>query len=204
MLKYIIKKMITDYKDTIGNMVVNACIMSMLTVCICIMTNISVIIESDIYKNGLSVANVADPFIREKMGAIFGIMNMLSILLIMFFSVLYFLKLKSDIIKERQRIAMFQVLGYSDFRRGLAVFTGKMLETIIPTVAGFVIANSIWQSLCKQKTFYTLMSVLDEEIYFKVGYVVPAVIILMVITFIGSMVMMRKRMNLVSELKGEE
>ncbi len=204
MLKYIINKMIAERKDTIGNIVLYSCIMSMLMVCMCIIMNINAITANANYKNGLLAAGIADPFIREKMDAIFGIMNVLSLILITFFSVLYFLKIKADIINERQRIAMFQVLGYSDFRRGMTIFVGKTIELIIPTIIGMVIANSIWSVLCSQETFYTLMTVLDEKIYFRIKYSVPVIIILILITFVSSMLIMRKRINLVSDLKGEE
>ncbi len=204
MLKYIISKLLVERKDTIGNIVLYSCIMSMLMVCVCIIVNINIITTNDEYKNGLLAASISDPFIREKMDAMFGIINVLSLILILFFSVLYFLKIKSDIINERQRIAMFQVLGYSDFRRGMTIFIGKMVELIIPIIIGMIIANSIWSFLCSQETFNTLMTVLDEKIHFKIKYSVPAIIILMLITFIASMWMMKRKINLVSSLKGEE
>ena len=204
MLKYIINKMIAERKDTIGNIVLYSCIMSMLMVCMCIIMNINTITANVNYKNGLLAAGVTDPFIREKMDAIFGIMNVLSLILITFFSVLYFLKIKADIINERQRLAMFQVLGYNDFRRGMTIFVGKTVELIIPTIVGMVIANSIWNVLCSQEIFYTLMTVLDEKIHFRIKCLVPVIIILILITFVSSMLIMRKRINIVSDLKGEE
>ena len=204
MLKYIINKMIAERKDTIGNIVLYSCIMSMLMVCMCIIMNINTITANVNYKNGLLAAGVTDPFIREKMDAIFGIMNVLSLILITFFSVLYFLKIKADIINERQRLAMFQVLGYNDFRRGMTIFVGKTVELIIPTIVGMVIANSIWNVLCSQEIFHTLMTVLDEKIHFRIKCLVPLIIILILITFVSSMLIMRKRINIVSDLKGEE
>ena len=176
----------------------------MLMVCMCIIMNINTITANVNYKNGLLAAGVTDPFIREKMDAIFGIMNVLSLILITFFSVLYFLKIKADIINERQRLAMFQVLGYNDFRRGMTIFVGKTVELIIPTIVGMVIANSIWNVLCSQEIFYTLMTVLDEKIHFRIKCLVPVIIILILITFVSSMLIMRKRINIVSDLKGEE
>ncbi|MDE7308241.1 MAG: hypothetical protein K2N61_06180 [Lachnospiraceae bacterium] len=167
MIRYIIKKMISDWKTTIGNILFISCLMAVLMICCHVAARIQRMVKNKWYKNSLEVASINDAFIREKMGAILWMILILVGIISVFCLVVYALKLRLDIIKEDKHIKLFQILGYTKQRQTGALYFGKMIETLLSSIAGSIIAYNTWNYLCKQKIFLGLVTMMDERADFQ-------------------------------------
>lgn len=167
MIRYIIKKMISDWKATIGNILFISCLMAVLMICCHVAMRIQRMVKNKWYKNSLEVASINDAFIREKMGAILWMILILVGIISVFCLVVYALKLRLDIIKEGKHIKLFQILGYTKQRQTGALYFGKMIETLLSSITGSIIAYNIWNYLCKQKIFLGLVTMMDERAEFQ-------------------------------------
>ncbi len=166
MMRYIIKKMISDWKTTIGNILFISCLIAVLMICCHVAMRIQRMVKNKWYKNSLEVASINDAFIREKMGAILW-MILILVGIISVFCVVYALKLRLDIIKEDKHIKLFQILGYTKQRQTGALYFGKMIETLLSFITGSIIAYNTWNYLCKQKIFLGLVTMMDERADFQ-------------------------------------
>ncbi len=167
MVRYIIKKMISDWKTTIGNILFISCLMAVLMICCHVAVRIQGMVKNKWYKNSLEVASINDAFIREKMGAILWMTLILVGIISAFCLVVYALKLRLDIIKESKYIMIFQILGYTKQRQTGALYFGKMIETLVSFVTGSIIAYNTWNYLCKQKIFLGLVTMMHEKAEFQ-------------------------------------
>ena len=167
MMRYIIKKMISDWKTTIGNILFISCLIAVLMICCHVAMRIQRMVKNKWYKNSLEVASINDAFIREKMGAILWMILILVGIISVFCLVVYALKLKLDIIKEDKHIKLFQILGYTKQRQTGALYFGKMIETLLSFITGSIIAYNTWNYLCKQKIFLGLVTMMDERADFQ-------------------------------------
>ncbi len=167
MMRYIIKKMISDWKTTIGNILFISCLIAVLMICCHVAMRIQRMVKNKWYKNSLEVASINDAFIREKMGAILWMILILVGIISVFCLVVYALKLRLDIIKEDKHIKQFQILGYTKQRQTGALYFGKMIETLLSFITGSIIAYNTWNYLCKQKIFLGLVTMMDERADFQ-------------------------------------
>ncbi|MCI9369921.1 MAG: hypothetical protein HFH65_06310 [Lachnospiraceae bacterium] len=167
MMRYIIKKMISDWKTTIGNILFISCLIAVLMICCHVAMRIQRMVKNKWYKNSLEVASINDAFIREKMGAILWMILILVGIISVFCLVVYALKLRLDIIKEDKHIKLFQILGYTKQRQTGALYFGKMIETLLSFITGSIIAYNTWNYLCKQKIFLGLVTMMDERADFQ-------------------------------------
>ncbi|MCI8717039.1 MAG: hypothetical protein K1W19_00850 [Lachnospiraceae bacterium] len=167
MMRYIIKKMISDWKTTIGNILFISCLIAVLMICCHVAMRIQRMVKNKWYKNSLEVASINDAFIREKMGAILWMILILVGMISVFCLVVYALKLRLDIIKEDKHIKLFQILGYTKQRQTGALYFGKMIETLLSFITGSIIAYNTWNYLCKQKIFLGLVTMMDERADFQ-------------------------------------
>lgn len=167
MMRYIIKKMISDWKTTIGNILFISCLIAVLMICCHVAMRIQRMVKNKWYKNSLEVASINDAFIREKMGAILWMILILVGIISVFCLVIYALKLRLDIIKEDKHIKLFQILGYTKQRQTGALYFGKMIETLLSFITGSIIAYNTWNYLCKQKIFLGLVTMMDERADFQ-------------------------------------
>jgi len=183
MVRYIIKKMFSDWKTTIRNILFISCLMAVLMICCHVAARIQKMVKNEWYKNSLEVASIHDAFIREKMGAILWMILILVGIISVFCLLVYALKLKLDIVKEGGHIMVFQILGYTKQRQIGALYLGKMIEILPSSVIGGIVAYNIWNYLCKQKIFLSLMTMMDERAEFQLLIVCLVLLIFAVWNF---------------------
>lgn len=204
MTTYIWKKMVVNRKETVGNILFVSCIVAVLIVCWHVIEKIREMVQNDWYKYSMEVASIQDPFIRDKMGAILWMVMVLVGIVIVFCFVLYALKLKMDIIKERQRISVFQVLGYTSLQRIHALYLGKLAELLPAAVVGSVLAACMWKLLCKQELLVELMTMMDDNLKFQWQSGWLLAILLAVLGYVVIFLVIRKKTNITDMLKGAE
>lgn len=203
MIQYVFKRMISEMKETIGNTLVVSCIVAVLTICFQIVRRLTLMLDNDWYKNSMEVAAIGDYYIREKMGVIISVVFVIIGILYLFCVVIYGLKLKLDIMKERTRISVFQILGYTRMQMLFSLYIGKILELIIASFVGCFVAYSIWSILCKQKKFLYFMTLINEDIKFQVESVGVNIGGLLILSFIVIYWVLRKNVHMM-DMKGEE
>lgn len=203
MTKYIIKKMVSEWKETAGNIIFVSCFMAVLIICLHVAARIQGMVKNEWYKNSLEVASINDAFIREKMGAILWAILVLLGIISIFCLFLYALKLKLEIVKESRNISVFQVLGYTMWRRTGALYVGKMLEILISSIISSILSYVIWNCLCNQKIFLGLMTMMDEKAEFQQIFVWIVFSIFAVWNFFIIFWVIKKKINTMDMLKTE-
>lgn len=193
MVRYIIKKMLSDWKTTIRNIIFISCLMAVLMICCHVAARIQKMVKNKWYKNSLEVASINDAFIREKMGAILWMILILVGIISIFCLLIYALKLKLDITKEGRHIFMFQILGYTKQRQTGALYLGKMIEILPSFVIGSIVAYNMWNYLCRQKMFLGLMTMMDEKAEFQLVIVCLVLLVFTVWNFFIIFWVMRKK-----------
>ena len=203
MIKYIFCKMSDRKIETIGNVVLYICMISMISVCSCLLDKIQQIINNENYKSGVETVNIVDPFIREKMDAIFVIMICVAVVISIVFVIIFVLKIRLDVIKERYIISLYQIIGYGVIRRVNAIYTGKIIELLLSTVFSYFIANGVWGYLCNQKMFKELFSMLDKNLDFNIWYTGLIVCIFAILSWLTIFVLLYKKSDIMKGLKGD-
>lgn len=204
MTKYIWNKMKTDWKETVGNILLTSCLIAILIVGCQLAGKITDMLENDWYKKSVAQAAVRDPFIKEKLGMILWTILIIVAIIVVFCFMLYGLKIKLDVTKEGNRIGLFQVLGYTTLRRSGSLYIGKMLEIIPACVIGSVAGFWIWKILCKQKVFAELILLMKDSERFLVSYAVGIYAIFALWTYVNVLWQTVKKRNLAMILKGTE
>ena len=111
MMKYIIKKMITDRKTTIGNIIFTSCLMAVFMICCHVIIRLQKMVKNKWYENSIEAASINDAFIREKLGAILWMLLILVGIISIFCLVVYALKLRLEIIKQESTINVDASVG---------------------------------------------------------------------------------------------
>ncbi len=167
MIQYIYKKMLEEVKETIGSIMIGAFVIAVLTVCLQIILRLSMMLENEWYKNSLELAAIGDYFIREKMGVIVKSVSATIGIIYAFCLVIYLLKIKLDIVKERERISVFWVLGYTRMQMCGLLYVSRLCLLVASTVFGGVFAYIAWLVICRQEIFYNFMTLINEDMSFK-------------------------------------
>jgi len=167
MIQYIYKKMLEEVKETIGSIMIGAFVVAVLTVCLQIILRLNMMLENEWYKNSLEVAAINDYFIREKMGVIVKSVSATVIIVYVFCMVIYLLKVKLDIVKERERISVFWVLGYTRMQMCGLLYISRLCLLVASVALGSILSYIAWRLICKQDIFYNFMTLINEDMSFK-------------------------------------
>lgn len=203
MKQYVLKRMLSEWKETIGNICLVSCVMTVLIVCFQIGARIKEIIDNKWYKESLEIIKVHDPFISDKMGVIMSVILAVLVVVCIFCLILYALKLKMDIIKESRWISVFQILGYTNIRRIATLYLGKILEMSFAFLLGTGVSYGVWDYLCKQEKFYELMIFMEERAVFDYAFAWMSFGILAVESLLIISLVIKFRTSIM-DIKGEE
>jgi len=201
MQKYIFNKMLSEKREYISGTIILTCIISVVIVCMQIAEKLLLMLQNDWYKNSIEVLLVSDHLIREKMGLIIGIVLVIVSIIFLFCVVVYSLKLKLDIVKERERISVYLVIGYTRSQVIMAIFWGKAIELGIASVFGVLLAYMLWKILCGQELFYSFMELIDKEVSFNLRFVIVCFVVFALIGFINISYNINRKVGLM-DMKG--
>ncbi len=203
MIQYIYKKMICDKKETIGDILIISCIIAMLTICLQIVSKLTMVLKDNWLEDRLQVVEITDTFIRGKLGVIIVFVFLIIGIIYVFGIVLFGIKLQLEIVKERAKISVFQVLGYTNVQISISLFIGKMIEIIVALLFGTIFAWGIWKILCEQDVFYNFIIIFDNNIGFQMEWTLINMFVMIFFSFPVIYMALRKKVHIM-DMKGEE
>jgi len=202
MIKYIFNKYFAEKKDMISSVIIVGCITSVVMVCVQIALRLNMMLEDDWYKNSIEILSAGDPFIREKTGVIIKFVFALLAFILAFCVIVYILKIKLDITREKERLSVFLVLGYTKKQVTGFQFVGKMFELIIGCIVGLVISYLLWLLLCQQDVFKDFFGLIDKKLSYRMSAMLVSFVLYSLITLIATYMVIGSNIGLM-DMKGD-
>lgn len=203
MVQYIYKRMISKPRDVVGNILIIACVLAMLTICIQIGSKLVMIIDAKWLEERLQVVAITDMFIRRKLKAVTGFVFAIICIIYIFGIVLFSMKVKLEIMTERSRIGLFKIVGYKDMQICLPVFLGKSLEIFAAAIVGLLISWGVWELLCNQQVFLNFIKIFDDNVSFQPIWIIVNTLIVIFEAFPVVYLVQRRNVSIM-DVKGEE
>ncbi len=203
MTQYIYNKKVSEVKETLGNTMIMSLVLVILTLCMQLAANLEPVLSGEWYSRCLAKGLVHDYTMKDKIEVMANMVYVIIGIIYVFFFVIYIIKQKLDVVKERDKLSVFLVIGYTRVRMSIIWYAGKALELIVGTLIGGLTACGIWRLLQKNKQFSDFLGVINKDMNFNVKYILSNLIVLLIVSLPITYLIIRRNVKTM-DMKGEE
>lgn len=203
MTQYIYNKKVSEVKDLLGNVIIMSLVLMILTLCMQLASKLQPVLDGDWYSRCLAEGLVHDYTMKDKIEVMVNMIYVIIGLIYVFFFVIYIIKQKLDVVKERDKLSVFFVIGYTRVRMSIIWYVGKAVELIAGALIGGLSARGIWVLLQKNKQFSDFLIVINKDMDFDVEYILINLVVLLIISLPTIYWIIRRNVKTM-DMKGEE
>lgn len=203
MTQYIYNKKVSEVKETLGNTMIMSLVLMIFTLCMQLTANLEPVLNGDWYSICLAKGLVHDYTIKDKIQVMVNMVYVIIGIIYVFFFVIFIIKQKLDVVKERDKLSVFFVIGYTRVRMSIIWYAGKVVELIAGALIGGLSACGIWMLLQKNKQFSDFLGVINKDMDFNVKYIMTNLIVLMIVSLPITYLIIRRNVKTM-DMKGEE